>query len=140
MDNVDYFASNVKFLRIKRGFKQKEICDQLGFVQATWSEYEHGWSKPRYDDLLKIIAFFDITASELMEMDLEKGNPNDILQLRKIVKKGKAKGKGSGSLNYENTNSEWVLNEDETKVNSDVLDQLNRMEAEIKKMRSKLGR
>lgn len=139
VDNVDYFAKNIKYLRLQKGLKQSEICAQIGFVQATWSEYEHGWSKPRFNDLLKIIAYFDITASELMEMDLEKGNLNDFLELRKIVKKGNVKGHLSGNLNSKNTSKEAHSKKEEKEENPAVLEQLNRMEEELKKLRKKLA-
>ncbi len=71
---MDYFASNIKFLRERNGYKQAELCSIIDFKQSTWSGYESGFSKPNYKDLLKIIEFFEITASELLEIDLANVN------------------------------------------------------------------
>ena len=139
VDNVDYFAKNIKYLRLKNGFKQAEICAVLGFVQATWSEYEHGWSKPRFNDLLKIIVYFDVTASELIEMDLSKYDLNEILELRKIVKKYDPKYDNSYDLNHGIVKNDTQDKEAGKAVEPAVLDQLNRIEKELRDLRSKLA-
>lgn len=135
VDNVDYFAKNIKYLRNLKGLKQGEVCAMVGFSTSTWSEYEHGWSKPRFDDLIKIFDFFEVTASELLEMDLSEGNPNEISELRKIVRKGKVKGILSGNLKSKNSASAKKV----FKAKEVELKQLNRLEKELKELRSKLG-
>ncbi len=67
---MDFFAKNIRHLRESRNLKQAEICANTGFKQSTWSGYEKGTSKPNYNDLLLIIEYFGITASELIELDL----------------------------------------------------------------------
>lgn len=135
---MDYFAKNIKLLRLKKGLKQAELCTQLGFSTSTWSEYEHGWSKPRFDDLLKISVYFEATVSELIEMDLSKYDLNEILELRKIVKKYDPKYDNSYDLNTENGNNNSQVKEDSKAVDPVVLEQLNRMEQELRSLRSKL--
>ena len=68
---MDLFAKNIKFLRKKKGLSQEEISTSIGFKQTAWSGYERGSSKPNFSDLKKIIKFFAITATELIETDLE---------------------------------------------------------------------
>ena len=74
---MNYFASNIKFLRKRKGLQQAEICSLIVFKQSTWSGYESNFSKPNFKDLLKIIEFFEVSASELLEMDLSNVNLNE---------------------------------------------------------------
>src|ERR1035437_1663378 len=74
---MNYFASNIKFLRKRKGLQQAEICSLTVFKQSTWSGYESNFSKPNFKDLLKIIEFFEVSASELLEMDLSNVNLNE---------------------------------------------------------------
>src|SRR5665647_1241747 len=74
---MNYFASNIKFLRNRKGLQQAEICNLIEFKQSTWSGYESGFSKPNFKDLLKIIEFFEVSASELLEIDLSNVNLNE---------------------------------------------------------------
>ena len=74
---MNYFASNIKFLRKRKGLQQAEVCNLIEFKQSTWSGYESGFSKPNFKDLLKIIEFFEVSASELLEIDLSNVNLNE---------------------------------------------------------------
>ena len=74
---MNYFASNIKFLRNRKGLRQAEICILVEFKQSTWSGYESGFSKPNFKDLLKIIEFFEVSASGLLEIDLSNVNLNE---------------------------------------------------------------
>ena len=73
---MNYFASNIKFLRKRKGLQQAEICILIECKQSTWSGYENGFSKPNFKDLLKIIDFFEVSASGLLEIDLSNVNLN----------------------------------------------------------------
>jgi transcriptional regulator with XRE-family HTH domain len=66
-----WFAENLKFLREKKGLKQSEMIDNVGFKQTTWNGYETGKSFPKFEDLLKISEYFDISESDLIHIDLK---------------------------------------------------------------------
>jgi len=68
---MNYFAKNIKFLRLNKDMSQTELASSIGFKQSAWSGYESGASTPNFKDLLKIIEYFDTTASLLLETDLE---------------------------------------------------------------------
>lgn len=85
---MNYFASNIKFLRNRKGLQQAEICNLIEFKQSTWSGYESGFSKPNFKDLLKIIEFFEVSASELLEIDLSNVN----LKVNRNVNRNDKKG------------------------------------------------
>lgn len=71
---MNYFAKNIKYLRKKRRLKQSEVSLSLGFSANRWSNYEKSVSTPSFDDLLKIIEYFDIPPTELILLDLEKAH------------------------------------------------------------------
>ena len=66
------FANNLKYLREKRGLKQTELCDLIGFKQSQWSSWEIGSSVPRFLDLIKISDYFNISETDLIHTDLSK--------------------------------------------------------------------
>ncbi len=67
---MEYFKQNIKFLRTARGLKQSDIHKQIGFRSTTWNNYEKGNSYPNYMDLLKIRDFFEISLTQLVEINL----------------------------------------------------------------------
>lgn len=91
------FDKNIRHLRKERGLRQDEVCAGTGFKQSTWSNYENGTSKPNFDDLIKIINYFGVTASDLLEADLEKGKVIAGADITKIEEKGKVIGKPIGN-------------------------------------------
>lgn len=50
------------------------MSHQLGFSQSQWNNYEKGRSKPGLDDFIKIIEFFHVSATQLLEQDITKGD------------------------------------------------------------------
>ena len=66
-----YFGKNIKYLRLKKGLKQSEMIDFVGFKQTTWNGYETQKSFPKFEDLVKISKYFDISETDLIHKDLE---------------------------------------------------------------------
>ncbi len=73
---MSFFAKNIKFLRNKKGMNQTEVASSIGFKQSAWSGYESGASTPNFKDLMRIIEYFGITASELLDYDLSNVHLN----------------------------------------------------------------
>lgn len=69
---MDYFGSNLNYLRLKKGLGQKEIAESLGFSRTQWSNYEKSGSYPKFLDLMKIARYFDISESHLIHTDLSE--------------------------------------------------------------------
>lgn len=69
-----FFASNVAFLRRKKGVTQTDVASALGLKRNTFSNYETTHSEPDLATLEKIASFFDISIDELISVDLTKGN------------------------------------------------------------------
>src|SRR5687768_18267685 len=68
-----FFASNLSFLRKKKGLTQIEVATALGLKRNTFSNYETTHSEPDLGTLEKIASFFDISIDELLSVDLSKG-------------------------------------------------------------------
>jgi transcriptional regulator with XRE-family HTH domain/signal peptidase I len=69
---VNFFATNLKYLREKRGLKQYEAAAQLGFEQSTYNGYENEKSRPYLDGIIRISEFFQVGETELLHTDLTK--------------------------------------------------------------------
>ena len=77
VDKINFFAKNVKALRIDKDKTQAEIAADIGFKQTQWSSYETGASTPVLKDLIKIIDYFGISSTDLLETDLENVHLNE---------------------------------------------------------------
>ena len=87
-------SSNLKLLKVKKPYKQKEIADFVGVTVSTWSNYEVGRSEPKLEDLVKISDFFGITVDSL----LQDGNPSDKNKFDPKPSNGNEKGNLKGNL------------------------------------------
>ena len=87
-------SSNLKLLKVKKPYKQKEIADFVGVTVSTWSNYEVGRSEPKLEDLVKISDFFGITVDTL----LKDGNPSDENIFGLKPSNGNEKGNLKGNL------------------------------------------
>lgn len=63
---------NIKYLRKKEGFDQREIGDLLGIKAPAISKYESGMILPSIEGLINLSEFFGITVDDLLKKDLEK--------------------------------------------------------------------
>lgn len=72
-----FFASNLKYLRLKKNMEQLELANLLGRKSSSSiSEWEKGKYTPKSGLLSDFAAIFDVTLTDLMEKDLsleEKG-------------------------------------------------------------------
>jgi len=67
----NYFPSNLRFLREKRGMEQLELAQLLGRKSASSiSEWERGTYTPKAGVLSDIARIFNVSLSDLMNKDL----------------------------------------------------------------------
>ncbi|MFD2968967.1 XRE family transcriptional regulator [Sphingobacterium bambusae] len=62
MSNI---ASNLKFLRKKKGLTQQQFADAMEIKRASVGAYEEDRAEPKYELLKKIAEFYDLTMDEL---------------------------------------------------------------------------
>lgn len=62
MSNI---ASNLKYLRKKKGLTQQQFADLMEIKRASVGAYEENRADPKYDLLKKIAEFYDLSMDEL---------------------------------------------------------------------------
>lgn len=68
---MNYFSSNLKYLREKNGMEQLDLAKRLGRKSSSSvSEWEKGLYSPKAGTLSDIASIFGVTLSDLMEKDL----------------------------------------------------------------------
>ena len=60
-EKKNLFSVRLKELRLQHGFSQEELAEQIGIKQNSYSDWEHGKSKPNYEKLEKIADFFGVS-------------------------------------------------------------------------------
>lgn len=77
-----FFASNLKYLRLKKNMEQLELANLLGRKSSSSiSEWEKGKYTPKSGLLSDIAAIFDVSLTALMEEDLTLENKEVSYQL-----------------------------------------------------------
>ena len=77
---LDLLKKNLKYLRISKGMKQKQMLSEIGFKPSRWNSYEHAGVEPRYLDLIKIADYFNASIDQLLRVDIEKQTENGKLK------------------------------------------------------------
>ncbi|HEM5134210.1 TPA: helix-turn-helix domain-containing protein [Streptococcus suis] len=73
MAEKNYFASNLKLLRQKKGMEQIDLANRLGRKSSSSvSEWERGKYTPKAGVLNDIAKIFDVSLSQLMSSDLSR--------------------------------------------------------------------
>jgi len=67
------FASNFRFLRQQKGLSQKAIAEFFGMSATTVNRWEKDAIFPESSNLLKLAEYFEVSLTELVELDLMKG-------------------------------------------------------------------
>lgn len=71
----NFFASNLKLLRIQKGLEQKDISDFLGLKSPTSvTNWEKGTNLARAGHLSDLASFFNVSLHDLVKVDLSKEN------------------------------------------------------------------
>lgn len=54
---------------LQHGFSQKELAEQIGIKQNSYSDWENGKCKPNYEKLEKIADFFGVSLDWLFGIE-----------------------------------------------------------------------
>lgn len=66
-----FFASNIKFLRVRSGLSQEAAADKLGLTRAKLASIEAGNTKaPQPEDYLNFSSFFSVSIDTLLKVNL----------------------------------------------------------------------
>lgn len=76
----NFFATNLKFLRTKKGLEQKDISDFLGLKSPTFvTNWEKGTNLARAGHLSELASFFGVSLHDLMNVDLTKASTPELI-------------------------------------------------------------
>ncbi len=66
-----HWASNIRFLRLRKGLSQDALAEQLGITRSKLNAHENGQTvNPTAEDLIHFSAFFQLSIDSLMKVDL----------------------------------------------------------------------
>ena len=65
-----YFASNIKFLRKRKGRTQDDMAAALDLKRSTLSGYENGVAQPGIDVLVSFSGYFNLSIDTLLKIDI----------------------------------------------------------------------
>jgi transcriptional regulator with XRE-family HTH domain len=68
------FAKNLKFLRTQEKLSQEQFASKIGLNRGNIASYEKGTAEPNMSNLLKIVKYFNIDLSDIVEKDLTLSN------------------------------------------------------------------
>jgi transcriptional regulator with XRE-family HTH domain len=65
-----YFASNIKFLRKRKGRTQDDVAFALNLKRPTLSGYENGVAQPGIEVLILFSGYFNVSIDNLLKLNL----------------------------------------------------------------------
>ncbi len=116
---MNNFAKNLYHLRKRENITQQELALKLKKGNTTIGNWENGLSEPNIEELLKLSNIFGVVLQDLVEADLENGDP--------------ATKKKPGKAYILSKKSE--LNEDQAHFGSPVLAELKKINTNIEELR-----
>ncbi len=78
-----YFASNIKFLRKRRGRTQDDVAAALNLKRSTLSGYENGIAQPGIEVLISFSGYFSMSIDTLLKMDIPKLSESQLGELER---------------------------------------------------------
>ncbi len=69
---MSYLASNIKYLRKKKGLTQSAFADKIGINRSVVGAYEEKRADPRVQTLINICHYFEVSTDDLLHKDLSK--------------------------------------------------------------------
>src|SRR5512136_2259446 len=78
-----YFASNIKFLRKRRGRTQDDVAAALNLKRSTLSGYENGVAQPGIDILISFSGYFHLSIDTLLKIDMTKLSESQLGELER---------------------------------------------------------
>jgi transcriptional regulator with XRE-family HTH domain len=65
-----YFATNIKFLRKRKGRTQDDVAVALNMKRSTLSGYENGVAQPGIEVLIAFSGYFNLSIDTLLKIDI----------------------------------------------------------------------
>ena len=72
------YRERIKELRKNAGLTQEKVCEDLGMLQRTYSDYESGRIKLPIDRLIELARYYDVSMDYICGItDRREGFPKD---------------------------------------------------------------
>ena len=71
---MNYFKSNLKYLRKLKGLTQDELAQKINVSRPKIGSYEEGRAEPKFETLQNISHFFQVTLDILLQKNLAKSS------------------------------------------------------------------
>ena len=78
-----YFATNIKFLRKRRGRTQDDVAAALNLKRSTLSGYENGVAQPGIDILVSFSGYFNMSIDTLLKIDMTRLSESQLGELER---------------------------------------------------------
>ncbi|MCU0461221.1 MAG: helix-turn-helix domain-containing protein [Bacteroidales bacterium] len=78
-----HFASNIKFLRKRRGRTQDDVAVALNLKRSTLSGYENGVAQPGIEVLVSFSRYFNISIDTMLKIDMSKLSESQLGELER---------------------------------------------------------
>jgi transcriptional regulator with XRE-family HTH domain len=78
-----YFASNIKFLRKRRGRTQDDVASALQMKRPTLSGYENGVAQPGIDALVAFSGYYNLSLDTMLKVDLTRLSESQLGELER---------------------------------------------------------
>ena len=78
-----YFASNIKFLRKRRGRTQDDVAAALNLKRSTLSGYENGVAQPGIEILVTFSRYFNMSIDTMLKIDMTKLSESQLGELER---------------------------------------------------------
>ncbi len=79
----NYFPSNIKLLRKRRGRTQDDVAFALGMKRSTLSGYENEVAQPGMEALIAFSDYFKVSVDTLIKVDLSQLSESELSQLER---------------------------------------------------------
>lgn len=78
-----YFASNIKFLRKRRGRTQDDVAVALNLKRSTLSGYENGVAQPGIEILVAFSRYFNLSIDTMLKIDIPRLSESQLGELER---------------------------------------------------------
>ena len=78
-----HFASNIKFLRKRRGRTQEDVAVALNLKRSTLSGYENGVAQPGIEILVSFSRYFNMSIDTMLKIDMSKLSESQLGELER---------------------------------------------------------
>jgi len=78
---MKFIQTNIRHLRILKGFSQEHFAEELGWTRSIIGSYEEGRSEPSIEKLISLSSYFNIPIDILVKNDLRLTDTTSFIEI-----------------------------------------------------------